>query len=282
MKEKILFINNLTLKIIAIILMSLSHIGIFLVEINSLISTLFLSLGSLAFPLFIFLLIEGINKTTNIKKYLLRLVLLAFIIFIAILSFSFVPSLDSYNIYQFGNIFIDLSLFVLIYYLYKINKNYSYPLIGLIFIYFIITYLIKINIINLDLTIYKILGGLFPQYSLFGLLLFLLTIISFHYYEKRIEKIDINFKETASYKFSKNAIYSIILALFSLISYLFTYTSFSLGSNNVYSTYIILASIFILFYNYKKGYQSKLVQYFFYLYYPLHIVIIFLIFTFIF
>ena len=282
MKEKILFINNLTLKIIAIILMSLSHIGLFLVNINETISTLFLSIGSLAFPIFIFLLIEGMSKTSSLKKYLLRLILLAFIIFMAILIFSFVPSLSSFSIYQFGNIFIDLSLFLLIYYLLKINKHYSYIFIGLIFIYFIVTYLIKINVISLDINVYKVLGGLFPQYSLFGLLLFLTTLISFYFYNKRVNKIDINFKETSSYKFSKNAIYSIILAVFSIISYLLTFTNFSLGTNNVYSTYIILGALFIIFYNYKKGYKSKLVQYFFYLYYPLHIVIIFLIFTFIF
>lgn len=282
MKEKILIINNLTLKIIAIILMSLSHVVMFLVNVNEIVATLFLSLGSLAFPLFIFLLIEGLNKTKSIKKYLFRMLLITFLIFISILVFSFIPSLSSFNIYQFGNIFIDLSLFILIYYLLKINKNYSYIFIGLIFIYFIITYLIKINVISLPLIIYKIIGGLFPQYSLFGLLLFLLTIIFYYLYDKKINKIDSNYKETSAYKFSKNAIFSIILAFFSIISYLLTYTSFSLGTNNIYSTYIVLASIFILFYNYNKGYKSKLVQYFFYLYYPLHIVIIFLVFTFIF
>ena len=170
----------------------------------------------------------------------------------------------------------------LIFVILKSKNKFNYFYLLPIFAFFILTYLIKVSILSIDLTIYKIFGGIFPQYSLFGLLLFLTAYFSFYFYDKKVDSIDISFKETISYQFSKNAIYSIILAFYSLLSYLLTYSEFNFGVDNVIESYIVLASLFILFYNAKKGYVSKLVQYFFYLYYPLHILIIFLIFTLIF
>lgn len=282
MNEKKLFINSLALKIIAIIFMSLSHIGIFLSSFNELVGTIFISIGGIAFPIFMFLLFEGLNKTSSIKKYIFRLGILAFVIFFSILIFSFLMRQTSFNIYQFGNIFIDLILYSLIFVILKSKNKFNYFYLLPIFAFFILTYLIKVNILSIDLTIYKIFGGIFPQYSLFGLLLFLTAYFSFYFYDKKVDSIDISFKETISYQFSKNAIFSIILAFYSLLSYLLTYSEFNFGVDNVIESYIVLASLFILFYNAKKGYVSKLVQYFFYLYYPLHILIIFLIFTLIF
>ena len=37
------------------------------------------SIGRIAFPIFLFLLIEGFNKTKNIKKYFFRMVIFAII-----------------------------------------------------------------------------------------------------------------------------------------------------------------------------------------------------------
>ncbi len=262
--------------------MTLSHVGLFLTSINEIASLILTLIGALAFPIFLFLLVEGLIFTKSHKKYLFRLLIMAAIIFVSIISFSFIDMNNSYNIFRFGNIFIDLALFVLIYIILKsknkINLLFFIPILG----FFILTYLIKIDVISLDITLYKVLGGLFPQYSLYGLLMFLCVILFYYLYDKKVDSIDPSFKETPSYYFSKNGIFSIIICLFTLISYALTYTDFSLGVANALTTYIILASIFILFYNHKKTYESKSLQYFFYLYYPLHIVIIFLIFTFIF
>ena len=120
-----------------------------------------------------------------------------------------------------------------------------------------------------------------PQYSIFGLALFLCAKLAFYLYEKKVNSIDPNFKETNPSRFylSKNIIYCILLVLFSILSYIFTYIGNYLGVDNVVSTYILLASIFIVFYNYKLGYKSKIIKYSFYVYYPLHIVLIYLIFS---
>ena len=299
--KKYLFINNLTLKIIGTILMTLAHIGLFLSLFESgsdhqiyIISTLFTYIGSLAFPIFVFLILEGINKTSNIKKYLLRIVIMALIIAIAVPIISIVASsLSSSNldiislITKFGNIFIDLSLYILISILIKnIKDKNKYDFISIfaliiVFIFYLVTYLLKIGVIEINSTLYLYIGALMPQYSIFGLALFLCAKLAFYLYEKKVNSIDPSFKETNPSRFylSKNIIYCILLVLFSILSYIFTYIGNYLGVDNVISTYILLASIFIVFYNYKLGYKSKIIKYSFYVYYPLHIVLIYLIFS---
>lgn len=299
--KKYLFINNLTLKIIGIILMTLAHIGLFLSLFESssdhqiyIISTSFTYIGSLAFPIFVFLILEGINKTSNIKKYLLRMVIMALIIAIAVPIISIVASsLSSSNldiislISKFGNIFIDLSLYILISILIKnIKDKNKYDFISIfaliiVFIFYLVTYLLKIGVIEINSALYLYIGALMPQYSIFGLALFLCAKLTFYLYEKKVNSIDPNFKETNPSRFylSKNIIYCILLVLFSILSYIFTYIGNYLGVDNVVSTYILLASIFIVFYNYKLGYKSKIIKYSFYVYYPLHIVLIYLIFS---
>ena len=299
--KKYLFINNLTLKIIGTILMTLAHIGLFLSLFESssdhqiyIISTLFTYIGSLAFPIFVFLILEGINKTSNIKKYLLRMVIMALIIAIAVPIISIVTSsLTSSNldiislITKFGNIFIDLSLYILISILIKnIKDKNKYDFISIfaliiVFIFYLVNYLLKIGVIEINSALYLYIGALMPQYSIFGLALFLCAKLAYYLYERKVNSIDPNFKETNPSRFylSKNIIYCILLVLFSILSYIFTYIGNYLGVDNVVSTYILLASIFIVFYNYKLGYKSKIIKYSFYVYYPLHIVLIYLIFS---
>lgn len=274
-----LFINNFILKIIACILMTLSHIGMLINVINpsenNILVLIFEYIGGISFPLFIFLIIEGIKNTSSINKYLLRIGIMALIIYLGALIINLTTS---YSLYNYGNIFIDLFLYIL---LYKLFKNKDKPLniiiVIYIFIFYILTYLVKINVFSLSTNIYRYLGNLFPQYSLFGLLIYLVSLISFKFYENKVDRIDPNFKNEDKYKFSKNIIYCIILAIFSFFSYIFTYIGNYLGVDNVISTYYVLGSIFIIFYNYKKGYSSKITKYGFYLYYPLHLLIIFLI-----
>lgn len=271
-----LFISNLTLKIIAIILMTLYHIGLFLTNVNPTLANIFEIIGVSAFPIFIFLLNEGLRNTKSIKKYLLRMSLTGLIVYLSVLVISFTSSL---KLYKFGNIFIDLFLFILIYYLLFIDKDKSsYLYFAIILIYFIFTFLVKISVISLPETLYKIIGGLFPQYSLYGLGIFLIYEIALKIYDKKIKERDESFFENKKYKISKNIIYCIILATFSILSYSFTYIGDYLGVDNVLTTYIVLASIFIIFYSYSKGYNSKIIQYSFYIYYPLHLLIIYLIF----
>lgn len=67
--------SSFIIKIIALIAMTFDHTGKILLDNNLLLTTI----GRIAFPLFAFQIIEGFYHTKNLKKYLLRLFLVALI-----------------------------------------------------------------------------------------------------------------------------------------------------------------------------------------------------------
>lgn len=111
--------NSLTLKLIAIITMTLDHIAIFFFKSNSPIYYSLRAVGRISFPIFAFLLTVGYFHTKNLKKYLGRLISFALITEI-IYDYSF------YNRFYYSksqNIFFTLTLGIItIYLLDKTNK----------------------------------------------------------------------------------------------------------------------------------------------------------------
>ena len=94
------FLNSNYLKLIALISMLFDHVGKVMDffypsnEIISGINNAFSIIGRIAFPIFIFLIIEGFAHTKNLKNYFLRLSIMALLIFIIELIFSFIPALN--------------------------------------------------------------------------------------------------------------------------------------------------------------------------------------------
>lgn len=93
MSNKYIF-NASVLKCIAICSMLLDHIGIMLAgtEVNQAVYYILRGIGRLAFPIFCFLLVEGFVHTRSFVKYIIRMLLLAFI--------SELP----YDLLNFGNV----------------------------------------------------------------------------------------------------------------------------------------------------------------------------------
>ena len=73
---------------------------------------------------------------------------------------------------------------------------------------------------------------------------------------------------------------SISIVFSSLICYLLTYID-GIAETTLYalSTYMIFSVIFIILYNGKLGLSNKYIKYGFYLYYPIHLLILFGIFS---
>lgn len=116
MKKKL---SGANLKWFAIIAMLIDHSAIALVYPSILVFNQTISMeilydimrliGRLAFPIFVFLIVEGFNHTRNIKKYLLRLGLFALI---SEIPFNLIISYKAFYP-QAQNIFISLFLGVL-------------------------------------------------------------------------------------------------------------------------------------------------------------------------
>ena len=214
------FLSNFDLKILAIITMTIDHIGaIIYPNIDA-----FRIIGRISFPIFCFLLVEGFNHTHNRFRYFIRLLLFA-IITQPIYDYAF-NNHELNILFTFSLSFLLLSSIEFIKKIInKYNKgieNYLYKTISYLLIYII--FLILSIILNVD-------------YQALGISLVLIFYLS------------------------PNILLSLLLYLIIAIT---------LNVNNI-QLYSLIAFIFIYFYNGKKG---KNIKYFFYLYYPLHLLLL--------
>ena len=282
-------ISNFILKIIALIFMTIDHVGVFLP--SSPLQFTFRVLGKIALPIFIYTTLEGCKKTKDIKKYMLRLGVMSIFMYIAIVIAQLALYFNNGYLLVFQNIFFTLLNLVFIYYLFFVNKNKNkrrliiLPI--LIFIGSYIFFLLRINGIS-EFISSIFVDGLTTMYGLEAPIMFVGALLGIYIYEFIVRK-RLNNDETLVNEFlcskkaqlSRNIIMCLSIALVSLIMYSFTYEnipSFTFGNTCIYNTYFIICFPFILLYNGKRGFNNKIVNGAFYLYYPLHIGIIALIF----
>lgn len=220
-------LSNFDLKLVAIITMTIDHIGVvFGIPFYNLLR----AVGRLSFPIFAFLLTEGYVHTKSFSKYFFRLLELALISEV-IYDYVFY---GSFIYLEANNIFFTLALGLLTLWLLDkskmLVKKYFKEKIDLTII-LPITYLLIIVVMGL------IAEFLSFSYGMLGIL-----VISFFYLFKK------NFPLTV-----------LSVSLSTLI----------LGDTMQY--FSLLSLILIYFYNKKLGKKCKV---FFYLYYPLHILVL--------
>lgn len=219
-KNKIAVLDRTVLKLIAIIAMLIDHIGYVLYpEIK------FLRwIGRIAFPLFVYQLVEGYEKTSNLKNYFKRLILFAIISEIPFdLALFGVPFCWNHQ-----NVYFELVLCLLALVLLDKTKDLS-PIVRWagIFMACLTSILLR------------------ADYDAFGILLAILF-----------------------YLFKDNfVIHAIGMAV---LSYVFSSTT---------QLFCLFSLPFIVMYNDKlKAYKlSKPIQFAFYVFYPLHILLIYII-----
>ena len=220
-------LSNFDLKLIAIITMTIDHIG---VVFGTPFYNLLRAVGRLSFPIFAFLLTEGYVHTNSFSKYFFRLLVLALISEV-IYDYVF---FGSFIYIGANNIFFTLALGLLTLFLLDkskgLIKRYFKDKVDLVII-LPITYLLIIVIMGLM--------GEFLNFS-YGMLGIL--VISFFYL----------FKDN----------FPLVVISVSLSTLIF-------GEGMQY--FSLFSLILIYFYNKKLGKKCKV---FFYLYYPLHILVL--------
>ncbi len=228
-KENLLLLSSFSLKILALIFMTIDHIGAFLFPSIS----IYRKIGRIAFPLFSFQCSKSIHYSQHKKRYLLTLLLVA----VSLETISFI-----YLKEYLGNIFFTLFLGCLLCYLYSSKNKYSKILFSLALLICTIPHLINYNFVLFE-------------YGLFGVLL----IFSFYIFDiykwyqiSAFILLTIFFKETQRYQLINNI-------------------------DLIYPYYALLSIPFILMYNNKRGYDNKAIRISFYIYYPLHLLTIFII-----
>lgn len=125
------FMNNFTLKMIAIITMIIDHIGYIFIPTNTAYYQIFRAIGRISFPIFCFLIVEGFFHTRSHVNYLIRLTVFALLSEIPFdLAFHKTP-------FYWGaqNVFITLALGLFaIFCLEEMNNRRRY-VIPLIFVF---------------------------------------------------------------------------------------------------------------------------------------------------
>ena len=219
-----------SLKIIAIIAMTIDHVAWGFVPTATLLGELMHIIGRLTAPIMCFFIAEGYTKTKNVEKYLLRLGVFALISHIPFVLF------EKWRLILFSSTSMIFSLFVslLAVVIYDSKKLH---------------FLLKWLLIILCVTVTA-----FSDWS------FLAVIWSLIFFTKRSDKKDM--WQT----------FLIVSAVFALIMTINSYWGGAPWWRSLFQFGTLLACPVLLQYNGERG-KARL-KWFFYIYYPLHLLVI--------
>lgn len=232
-------INRTMLKIIALITMTIDHIGFMFFPSYP----IFRIIGRIAMPLYCYMIAEGAYYTRNRIKYLLSIFIIGLICFIVYLIFM--------QEFYF-NILVAFSLSISLIYSYdKIidsNKIKDKRKLLLYLFLFVLIFVISIFLGFVDKIIHN--PRIYMDYSIFPILIPFIVYVGF-----------------------KNKWIRLLLFFIGVLA-LSCYFEFIEHSTNQ-QMYSLISVLIILFYNGKKGKIN--LKYFFYLYYPLHLLVLYII-----
>lgn len=273
MKQKLSYkikkgINSNTLKIIAISCMIVDHVGYYFHSfISEHMYTLLRTIGRISMPLFVYILVQGFFHTKNLKKYMLRLGVLAIctqaiFLMLQILDVRYTSNSIMFLFNQ-GNILFSfvISLFLMdIIYNKNIFKKFDYNK------NMIIKTLIGIAVIGIYLFIPIDYNHIVP-----------LLAISFYFIEKfkislymSKQSLTFSFKKIVANTLTESKIKIIYMVLITI-----TLLTIILSFNQ--NPYMLLAIPFIALYNFEKGKSNVNITRWFYISFPLHHIILYFI-----
>lgn len=231
--------TSLTLKWIAIVTMLIDHIGVALVPSGTPMYIICRSIGRIAFPLFAFMIAEGYFYTKNYKKYMLRLLTFAVI---SEVPFDFMlhgkfPVWESQSIYV--TFVVALAGLYFFDHFAAANRRFSA--------------LLALLGSALAAELFK------ADYGAYGILI----VFVFYFYRGRPRAVVMW--------------YSIAVIVFSVLNAVsaMPYTRSALFA--LINGFALFSMVPILLYNKKRGYTGPVLQYFFYAFYPAHMLILYLI-----
>ena len=285
-----LILSSFWLKIIALVTMTIDHLGFLLPHYNPELANVFRYIGRLALPLFCFMIVEGAIHTKNFKKYALRLGVMASLISIGIIVSEEVPYFkdNGFSMRQEGIIFLDLLLGATAVFCLRQKKWYLKLLAILPLAFGIVSYIASANECP-QCGVYVLWFPYFirTQYGWYAILMCILfycaTLLAnlFISYLSGMTGIDKeNYKGSNIERHAINIISVLMLAIATVALYLCdTYIPWRYTWVQDIQLFAIVAGAFILLYNGYRGYNKKWFQYGSYLYYPLHMAILYLIFS---
>lgn len=242
LKTRKIGLSSTTLRFIAMFFMLLDHMWATVVTGNNWMTYV----GRMAMPIFAFLVAEGYVHTKNLRKYKLRLLLFGLI--------SEIP----FNLMVAGGLFFPF------------HQNVMFTLLlGLLAIE-------RIDGIRKNLTPKGIIAN-----GLLGLGICVLSVITFVDYNITGVLTVVMFYMLRSIPFAP--IWQLLgMILINIVFRKGMYIPITIGTITfefITQGFAVFSLLFIWCYNGKKGYSKKWVQYFAYAFYPLHMLVLYVIWT---
>ena len=284
-----LILSSFWLKIIALLTMTIDHVGYLLPE--STLSYVFRCIGRLALPLFCFMIAEGAIHTKSFKKYALRLGIMASAISIGIIGSEYIPYFknNGFSIRDQGIIFVDLLLGAIAIYCLRQKRWYLKLLAILPVAYSVVSFIASTiescrcygEILWFPFFI-RTQYGWYATVMIVGFYIAYLVSKLFIKYHSGITGIEQEFYKGSNFERHVVNIFSAFVLILMTFAYYACYTllpaKFQLYDFTI-QLYAMVAGAFILLYSGARGYNKKWFQYGSYLYYPIHMIILYLIFS---
>ncbi len=270
-------LSSLVLKIIACVLMTLDHVALFFIESGypnyDTAYYVLRAIGKCCFPIFVFLAIEAVYKSKNIRNYLLRLGICAF----ALDGFGYIVGaiygLSVASNPMIGNAFMDMFLGALCVYLLKRKDWWS----------LLAAVPVALSVLA-DYSINSDWGTIFKaDWGFYSMVMFILCFVarelSSFWAHKKADDDGVEYEVYAKQEFFYMKAFQAVAvfltgAIFYLI-YRIDNTSWLVPNEFVpIGSYSLLGGLIILLYSGDKGYGRKWVRNSFYVYYPLHIAVL--------
>ena len=281
--------SGFVLKIIGFLTMACDHVGWLLQEQPGfgyawIPGIILRCIGRLALPIFCFLIAEGFAHTKKPGQYLLRLGIMGTIISTALIVVEYAPMFGSLSLWHQGNIYVDLILGGLGVFLLRRKEKYFNALAVIPFIIGILAFIVR-GIENDGTTIiYWFPFFLRPQYMFYSIGMTMsfelarrLKDIFLADYSKKTGIPTESLVDTNIEKYALNLINMGVVVSWTLLFLLSAYIIPEdwLYWNPFIQTFAVISGAFVLLYNGRRGYNAKWFQYGSYLFYPLHLLIIF-------
>ena len=280
-------LSSFILKIIALVTMTIDHVGFILqmnVGGNYVPAIIMRYVGRIALPLFCFMIAEGAVHSKKPGNYLLRLGIMGTIISTAMIVVEYAPIFDGFSIRGYGNIYVDLILGASAILLLRSKKWYLKILviipIAVAVLSFVVTCLENTGTILIHWYPYFLRGqlGIYAVGMIIGfyVIRYLKDIFLQSYSEKSgipvesLEGTNVERYALNIFSFGVVTILTVVLFVVSLVipqDIIF----WQRGIQNA----AIIGGAFLLLYSGKRGYNAKWFQYGSYLYYPIHLLVIF-------
>lgn len=270
-----LFLDGFWLKVLAFVLMTIDHIGVFMLGrgIAPQAADVLRVIGRMAFPLFVFLLAEGMRLSHRKGRYVLRLLLAYAIITIPATLVVYIPTLaqsaqvspTTLNPHPFTDILV-LGLV-----LYCLTLNGAKKLFALLPIGFILA--------SFFVDLFAPGTPYFPLYlrSGYGLYGSILALLFFGI------NVLLDKKRPDASRLERNfgnlLVPGVALMLTFLVAFIIQNQAYL--SWLMWESYAALAGLFLLFYSGKRGYDALWWRIFSYGYFLLHMAVLYLIFLFV-